>query len=116
MGPKTVGSRDIIMDNARNIAHVRNERRIYYSNEDLPDAIKCRKSDFDKYVNYLKWQGHKAQKVGDDVIVNGRRYKYEELHELPIGRRLLDSRTIFNRRVVALSRLFRPSQISSHVN
>lgn len=115
MGPKTVGSpprkilielstpkgRDVFMDNARNIARVGNDGRQYYINEDLPDAVKRRKSDLNKYVNYLKRQGHKAQKIGDDVIVNGKRYKYEELNQLPVGQRLLDSRTIFNRGAVA---------------
>lgn len=78
-----------------------NDGRLYYVNEDLPDVIKRRKSDLLKYVNYLRRQGQTAQKVGDDIIVNGKRYKYDELDQLPVGQRLLDSRTIFNRGVVA---------------
>lgn len=97
----TPKGRDIILENARNISRIGNEGKIYYVNEDLPDDIKRRKSDLHKYVLYLRDRNHQANKIGDDIIIDGKRYKFEELNTLPVGLRFMDSRTIFNNGIVA---------------
>lgn len=97
----TPKGRDIILENARNISRIGNEVKVFYLNEDLPDIIKRRKNDLYKYVNYLRDRGHKANKIGDDIILDGNRYKFEELNTLPVGLRFMDSRTVFNKGVVA---------------
>lgn len=97
----TPKGRDVMLENARNISRIGNEGKLYYLNEDLPDDIKRRKNDLHKYVLYLRDRKHQANKIGDDVVIDGKRYKFEELNTLPVGMRFLDSRTIFNGGVVA---------------
>lgn len=92
---------DLILENARNISRIGNEDKLYYLNVDLPDDIKRRKNDLHKYVLYLRDRGHQGKKIGDDIVLDGKRYKFEELKTLPIGLHFLNSRTIFNDGVVA---------------
>lgn len=56
---------------------------------------------------------HRIEKSGDDLIINGRRWKTSELNNLPERQRLMDSRTItrvgkvaFQSSVSPLSNLF----------
>lgn len=97
----TPKARDIVLENTKTISRIGNEGRIYYLNEDLPDSVKRRKSDLHKYVLYLRDRGHQAHKIGEDVVLDGKRYKFEELNTLSVGLRFLDSRTIFDRGTVA---------------
>lgn len=100
--------REIIMANARNITRAGNNGRNYFINEDLPDAVRRHKNDMYKYVKYLGERRHTASRIGDDILLDGKRYKYSELNTLPIGLRLMDSRTIFNRGVVAFQSSISP--------
>lgn len=97
----TPKGRDVFLENARTISRIGNEGKTYYVNEDLPDDIKRRKSDLHKYVLYLRDRKHQANKIGDDIVIDGKRYKFEELNSLPVGQRFMDSRTIFNNGIVA---------------
>lgn len=104
----TPKGRDIILDNSQAISRVGNEGKLFYVNEDLPESIKRRKNDLHKYVLYLRRLGHQASKVGDDIIIDGNRHKYEELNSLPVGQRYMDSRTIFNDGIVAFQSTVSP--------
>lgn len=70
--------------------------------------MKRRQSDIHKYVLYLRELGHQAEKAGDDVIINKQRWKFEDLNNLPIGDRLMDSRTIYNYGAVAFQSAVSP--------
>lgn len=59
-------------------------------------------------MEFMKRKKHNVTKDGDDLIIDNVRWKITELNDLPPGQRLLDSRTIFNRRVVAFQSLLSP--------
>lgn len=90
-----------MFEKARIITKSGNDGKPYFINDDVPDSVKRRRSDMYKYMQHLKERGHIVEKAGDDIIINGQRYKYEDLNKLPVGDRLLDSRTIFKNGVVA---------------
>lgn len=75
------------------------------------------RNDIQKYMKYMIENKHRIEKSGDDLIINGRRWKTSELNNLPEGQRLMDSRTItragkvaFQSSISPLSNLF-PCQI-----
>lgn len=70
------------MSNAKEITWPGNNGRNYFLNEVLPEEVRRHKNDMYKYVNYLRERGQTASKIGDDVLLNGRRYKYSELNTL----------------------------------
>lgn len=72
-----------------------------YINEDVPEGIKRRKSDIFKYVEFLKEKGITAIQKGENVLIDGRLYKFEELKNMPPGLTLKDSRTIKKNGVIA---------------
>lgn len=105
--------REIVFEKARIITKSGNDGKPYYINDDVPESVKRRRSDIHKYVLYLRERGHQAEKAGEDVIINNQRWKYGDLNNLPIGDRLMDSRTIsqygsvaFQSSVSPLSNLF----------
>lgn len=109
--------KELVLEYARQITSAGNDGNAYYINEDLPPSIKRRKNDIYKYIKYMERRGHNVTRAGDDIVLDGTRHKVEDLNKLPIGNRLLDSRTIFHRGVVAfqssispLSNLF-PTQL-----
>lgn len=70
-------------------------------NEDVPDDLKKRRNDIFKYIKYMERRGRVVERIGEDVVINGTRKKFSELNDMPIGDRLLDSRTVFWNGVVA---------------
>lgn len=72
-----------------------------YINEDVPEGAKRRKADAYKYVEYLKEKGVKAVQKGENVLIDDRLYKFDELRNMPDGFTLKDSRTIKKNGVVA---------------
>lgn len=48
------------------------------------------------------------EKAGDDIIVNGIRWKSVDFNRLPVGDRIMDSRTIFARGTVAFQSALSP--------
>lgn len=93
--------KEILFDKARLITKSGNDGRPYYINDDVPEAVKRRRSDIHKYVLYMRERGHQAEKAGEDVIIDNQRWKYGDLNNLPIGDRLMDSRTIWQYGAVA---------------
>lgn len=96
-----VDGKDIILGNAKRISKVGNEGRAYYINEDLPEAHKRWRSDIHKYINFMTKKKHTVEWHGDELVIDGVRRKIRDLDDMPPGERLLDSRTIFHRGVVA---------------
>lgn len=106
-------SRDIVLANARYITKSGNDGKPYYLNEDIPEEVRRWKNDLQKYMKYMGENGHRVEKVGDDLIIDGRRWKTSDLNQLPEGQRLMDSRTIakagkvaFQSSISPLSNLF----------
>lgn len=91
----TSNGKDLIIDLARKITRNGNNGRPYYISDDVPEPIKRKKADIHKYINYMRRRGRTIEKVGDDFMIDGRRWRYEELNRLPIGDRLMDSRTLY---------------------
>lgn len=100
--------RDFILSQSKIITKVGNEGRPYYINEDVSDEVKRRKADLHKYVNYLKYRGHTVEKAGDDIILNGIKWKSVDFNRLPVGDRILDSRTVFWKGSVAFQSALSP--------
>lgn len=98
---RSVEGRDLILTYAREISKAGNDGRSYYLNEDLPEAEKRRRSDIHKYMEFMKRKKHVISREGDELIIDNVRWRICDLNNLPPGQRLLDSRTIFNRGVVA---------------
>lgn len=100
--------REILFEKARVITKSGNDGRPYYINDDVPESVKRRRSDIHKYVLHLRERGHQAEKAGEDVIIDHQRWKFEDLNNLPIGDRLMDSRTIYNCGAVAFQSAVSP--------
>lgn len=86
--------KDIVMYNARKVTKSGNDGRPYYLSDDIPDSIKRRRADLHKYYNFLKKKGVEVEKAGDDMIIEGRRWAYNDLNKLAPGLRIMDSRMI----------------------
>lgn len=108
--------RETVLDKARIITKSGNDGKPYYINDDVPEAVKRRRNDIHKYVLFLREKGQTAEKAGEDVIINGQRWKYGDLNNLPIGLRLVDSRTIFHNGVVAFQLAISPLSNLYHCN
>lgn len=110
-------SRDIVLANAKYITQFGNDGKPFYLNDDVPEEVRRWKNDIQKYIKFMIENKHRIEKSGDDLIINGKRWKTTELNNLPEGQRLMDSRTIthagkvaFQSSVSPLSNLF-PCQI-----
>lgn len=100
--------KELVLEYARQITLAGNDGNAYYINEDLPETIRRRKNDIYKYIKYMERRGHTVTRAGDDIVLDGTRFKIDELNDLPIGNRLLNSRTIFHRGVVAFQSSISP--------
>lgn len=56
--------------------------------------MRRKKGDILKYIRYMDKKGHRVEKVEEDLLIDGRRWKIDDLNKLPEGQRLMDSRTI----------------------
>lgn len=108
--------RNIMLEKARAITKSGNDGKPYYINDDVPEAVKRRRNDIHKYILFLREKGQNAEKAGEDVIINNQRWKYGDLNNLPIGLRLVDSRTIFHNGVVAFQSAISPLSNLYHCN
>lgn len=93
--------RDLILAHSKAICKEGNNGNTYYVNEDVPEDLKKRRNDVFKYMKYMEKRKHVVEKAGDDLIIDGVRKKFSELNDMPVGDRLLDSRTVFWNGVVA---------------
>lgn len=93
--------RETLIKNARQITKSGNDGRPYYLNEDLSEADKRKKNDLYKYKKYLEERKHIVERENDFFIIDGQKWHIEQLNQLPIGMRLLDSRTRFHQGTVA---------------
>lgn len=100
--------KEIVIRRAKYITCTGNGDRNYYINEDLPETEKRKKNDLYKYQKYLMERGHKVERENDTFIINDQRWHLEQLNSLPIGDRLLDSRTIFEQGAVAFQSSLSP--------
>lgn len=98
---KSSDGKDIVLANARRISKAGNDGRAYYINEDLPESHKRWRSDIHKYINFMTKKKHEVEWRGDELLIDGVRWKINDLDAMPPGERLMDSRTIFHRGVVA---------------
>lgn len=87
-------SKEIVLFYARNITKSGNDGRPYYLSDDVPEEVRRKKSDIHKYMRYMKENGHRIEKIGDDLLIDGRRWKIADLDKMKEGDRLMDSRTI----------------------
>lgn len=85
---------DLLLSYARIITKSGNDGKPYHLNDDVPDEVRRRKGDIQKYIKYMDKKGHRIEKLEDDLMINGRRWKVDDLDKLPEGQRLMDSRTI----------------------
>lgn len=108
--------RDVMLEKARIITKSGNNGKPYYINDDVPEAVKRRRNDIHKYVMFLREKKQTAEKAGEDVIINGQRWKYGDLNNLPVGLRLVDSRTIVHNGVVAFQSAISPLSNLYHCN
>lgn len=102
------GCKDLLLQYARQITKVGNNGAPYYVNEDMPDALKRSKTDIFKYKRYLIERNHKVEQLGDFFIIDDRKHHLRDLNKLPIGMRLMDSRTLFGRGTVAFQSALSP--------
>lgn len=93
--------KEILLANSANITKSGNDGRHYYLNQDLPEAERRAKTDLHKYKRYLEEKWHKVEHEGDFFIINDRKWHISQLNNLPIGMRLMDSRTLFGKGTVA---------------
>lgn len=103
-----IESRDLFMSYSRRLSKVGNDGRPFYINEDLPESLKRRRTDIYRYIRYMQEKGHSIERYGDDFIINGQRWKSQDLNKLPIGDRLLDSRTLYKNGIVAFQSSISP--------
>lgn len=87
-------SRDFLLANARLITKSGNDGKPYYLNDDIPEELRRWKTDVQKYMRYMEKKGHRIEKVGEDMMIDGRRWRMSDLNNLPEGQRFMDSRTI----------------------
>lgn len=100
--------RDLILRYAKAITKVGNNGVPYYINEDTPEALKRLRTDQFKYKRYLEERNHIVEQTGDYFIIDGQRHHWRDLNRLPVGMRLMDSRTIFSRGTVAFQSALSP--------
>lgn len=93
--------REILIKNSRQVTKSGNDGRPYFINEDLTEAEKRKKNDLYKYKRYMEDRDHRVDREGDFFIIDGTKWHIDQLNELPIGDRLLDSRTRFLHGTVA---------------
>lgn len=101
-------SKDLIIEYAARIVKTGNNGRPFYINDDMPESLKRHKADIHKYMNYLKSRKHVVEKAGDDLIIDGRRWRYDELNDLPEGDKLMNSRTLCFNGIVAFQSWLSP--------
>lgn len=106
-----VESRDLFMSYSRELTRVGNDGRIFYINEDIPEALKRKRTDIFRYIKYMQEKGHSIERFGEDFIINGQRWKSQDLNKLPIGDRMLDSRTRYKNGIVAFQSSISPLSI-----
>lgn len=100
--------KEIVIKNARQITRSGNDGRNYYLNEDLPEIEKRKKNDLYKYQKYMVEKGHSVERDNDYFIIDGQRWHLEQLNSLPIGDRLMDSRTLFDHGMCAFQSSLSP--------
>lgn len=100
--------RDKLIQYSKHITKNGNNGLPYYINEDVNEDTKRKKADQHKYVKYLEEKGRRVEKAGEDIIVNGVRWKSADFNRLPVGDRIMDSRTIFARGTVAFQSALSP--------
>lgn len=100
--------RDFLLQHTKRITKNGNNGAPYYINEDISEETKRRKADLHKYIAYLEERGKKVVKSGDDLIIDGTKWKPVEFNQLPIGDRIMDSRTIFDKGTVAFQSALSP--------
>lgn len=101
--------RNLMLNFSRVITKVGNNGLNYYINEDCSEETKRRKADFQKYIKYLEvWRGHKVEKSGEDLILNGVKWRACDFNRLPPGDRIMNSRTLFHNGTVAFQSPFSP--------
>lgn len=100
--------KDLVLKHAKTITKANNNGMPFYLNEDIPEQIKRKKSDLLKYKQYMEDRNHKIDQFGDFFIIIGERFHLTELNNLPIGDRLMDSRTIYKRGTVAFQSAMSP--------
>lgn len=93
---------------AKQITKVGNDGAPYFLNKDLPDAMKREKTDLFKYKRYFMERNHKVEQIGKYFIIDGQKYHTCDLNRLPVGMRLMDSRTLFGRGTVAFQSALSP--------
>lgn len=94
--------RDLLLKLSKTITKFGNNGSNFYINEDVSEDTKRKKADLHKYVKYLEsWRGHTVEKSGEDIVLNGVRWRACDFNRLPIGDRIMDSRTLFYKGTVA---------------
>lgn len=101
-------SKDLIMQFAKQITKVGNNGAPFYLNEDMPEALKRAKTDIFKYKRYLEEKKHTVEQFGDYFVIDGRRIHQRDLNNLPVGMRIMDSRTLYGRGTVAFQSALSP--------
>lgn len=100
--------RDIVLQNSSSIRKAGNDGKPYFLNEDTSDSYRRWKADLQKYIKHLEYRKHLVVKSGDNLIIDGVKYRPEEFNTLPEGDRLCDSRTVFRFGVVAFNSIHSP--------
>lgn len=104
----TPEGRDIVHQNVASIRKAGNNGKPYYINEDASEEYKRRKADTNKFANFLLEKGYHVTKSGENLIINGRKFKPEEFNNLPIGDRIQDSRTLSKNGTIAFHSIHSP--------
>lgn len=109
---RDIESKDLFMAYSNGLTRVGNDGKIFYINDDLPESVKRRKTDIYRYIKYMQLErGHMVERSGDDLLINGQRWRICDLNKLPVGDRLLDSRTLYKNGMLAFQSSISPSAI-----
>lgn len=101
-------SKDLVMENVAHVVRCGNNGRPYYVNDDIPESLKRRRADIYKHMKHLESRGYRVERAGDDLIINGQRWHYDELNDLPDGDKLWNSHRVCQYGVIAFQSAVSP--------